>query len=67
MTAADAAHLMHVVREAYNNGLIRRDDRDALEMTLVQQTQADGVFAEFEQEFQELTRRVYWSRPVHAT
>ena len=67
MTAADAAHLMHVVREAYNNRLIRRDDRDALEMTLVQQTQADGVFAEFEQEFQELTRRVYWSRPVHAT
>ena len=67
MTAADAAHLMQVVREAFNNGLIRRDDRDALEMTLVQQTQADGVFAEFEQEFQELTRQVYWSRPVHAT
>ena len=67
MTSSDAAHLMHVVNVAYNNGLIRRDDRDALEMTLVQQTQADGVFAEFEQEFQELTRQVYWSRPVHAT
>ena len=67
MTAADAAHLMHVVNVAYNNRLIRHVDLCALEMTLVQQTQADGVFAEFEQEFQELTRQVYWSRPVHAT
>jgi len=65
MTATDAAHLMHVVNVAYNNGLIRPTDRDALEMTLVQQTQAAGDLRE--QEFQELTRQVYWSRPVHAT
>ena len=67
MTAADAAHLMHVIELANRHGLIKAIDRDALEMTLVQQTQADGVFTEFEQEFQELTRQVYWSRPVHAT
>ena len=67
MTAADAAHLMHVVELANRHNLIKAIDRDALEMALVQQAQDDGVFAEFEQEFQELTRQVYWSRPVHAT
>jgi hypothetical protein len=67
MTASDAAHLMHVVNVARNNGLIQPADHDALEMALVQQTQDDGVFAEFEQDYQELRRQVYWSRPVHAT
>ena len=67
MTASDAAHLMHVVNIARNNGLIHPADHDALEMALVQQTQDDGVFSEFEQDYQELQRQVYWSRPVHAT
>lgn len=67
MTASDAAHLMHVINVARNAGLIKAIDRDALEMALVQQAQDDGVFAEFEQDFQELTRQVYWSHPVHAT
>jgi hypothetical protein len=67
MTASDAAHLMHVVNIARNNGLIHPADHDALEMALVQQTRDDGVFSEFEQDYQELVRQVYWSRGGHAT
>lgn len=67
MTSSDAAHLMYVVELANRHGLIKAIDRDALEMALVQQAQDDGIFAEFEQDYQELVRQVYWSSPVHAT
>ena len=67
MTASDAAQLMHVVNVADRHGLIARVDREILETALVRQAQDDGVFAEFEQGFQELQRRAYWSRGGHAT
>jgi hypothetical protein len=67
MTADLLAHLMHVVEVADRHRLIARADREILEMALVKQAQDDGVFAEFEQDFQELQRQVYWSRGGHAT
>lgn len=67
MTASDAAHLMHVVEVADRHHLIARADREILEMALVKQAQDDGVFSEFEQDYQELQRQVYWSRQTHAT
>lgn len=67
MTSDLLAHLMHVVEVADRNHLIARADREILEAALVRQAQDDGVFAEFEQGFQELQRQAYWSRGGHAT
>jgi len=67
MTADLLAHLMHVVNVADRHGLIARADREILETALVKQAQDDGVFPEFEQDYQELVRQVYWSRGGHAT
>jgi hypothetical protein len=67
MTASDAALLMHAVNVARRANLIEAIDYDTLEMALVKQAQDDGVFTEFEQDYQELVRQVYWSRGVHAT
>jgi hypothetical protein len=67
MTADLLAQLMHVVNVADRHGLIARVDREILEMALVKQAQDDGVFTEFEQDYQELVRQVYWSRGGHAT
>ena len=67
MTASDAALLMHAVNVARRANLIEAIDYDTLEMALVKQAQDDGVFTEFEQDYQELVRQVYWSRQTHAT
>jgi len=67
MTASDAALLMHTVNVARRANLIEAIDYDTLEMALVKQAQDDGVFTEFEQDYQELVRQVYWSRGGHAT
>ena len=67
MTASDAALLMHTVNVARRANLIEAIDYDTLEMALVKQAQDDGVFTEFEQDYQELVRQVYWSRQTHAT
>jgi hypothetical protein len=67
MTSDLLAHLMHVVEVADRHHLIARADREILEMALVKQAQDDGVFTEFEQDYQELVRQVYWSRQTHAT